>query len=158
MASYENEKNSSESSRQGGMSEQDRIDTIQRSDNPFATPGVQTPNTLTPRESHQNFRSDASSGSASGIRNANDFNYFRSRRVKKGEIERPWLEKKDPRQKWVTIIPIIGLVVGLIVTGILIWDGVRSVAVNKYCEVFSDDFKSWNDKVWTKEIEVGGYG
>jgi hypothetical protein len=158
MAAYENEKSSSESSRQGAASEQDRIDIISRSDNPFATPGIQTPNTLTPSQSHQNFRSEFSGASASGIRNNGDYNYFRSRRVKKGEVERPWLEKKDPRQKWVTIIPIIGIVVGFIVVGILIWDGVASVAVHKYCPVLDDDFKSWNDKVWTKEVEVGGYG
>jgi hypothetical protein len=158
MASYENEKSSSESSRQGGASDQDRIDTISRSDNPFATPGVQTPNTLTPSQSHQNFRPEFSGASASGIRNNPEFNYFRSRRVKKGEIERPWLEKKDPRKKWITIIPLIGIFVGLCVVGVLIWDGVSSVAVHKYCEVLNDDFSSWNDKVWTKEVEVGGYG
>lgn len=57
-----------------------------------------------------------------------------------------------------TIIPILGLLVGLAVSGLLIWDGLRSVVNHKYCEVFSDDFSSWNDKVWTKEVEVGGYG
>jgi hypothetical protein len=136
----------------------DRIDTVPRNDNPFATPNVMTPNTLSPRESHQNFHSDSYNASTTGARNANDYNYFRSRRVKKGEVERPWLDRKDSREKWVTIIPVLGLVIGVIITGILIWDGVRSVAVHKYCEVFTDDFSTWNDKVWTKEVEVGGYG
>lgn len=147
MASFNNEK-------YGGEVEQDRIEPH----NPFATPGGATPNELTPRGSHQNSRSASRDGSSTGYRGGNDFNYFRSRRVKKGEVEKPWLERKDPREKWVTIIPIAGLVLGLIVTGILIWDGVRSVAVHKYCPVYEDNFSSWNDKVWTKESEVGGYG
>lgn len=126
--------------------------------NPFATPGAQTPNTLTPHGSHRNSRSASRDGSSTGFRGGNEHNYFRSRRVKKGDVEKPWLDRKDPREKWVTIIPIGGLVLGLIVVGILIWDGIRTVAVHKYCEVYTDDFSSWNDKVWSKEVEVGGFG
>lgn len=147
MAFFNNEKFASEP-------EGDRIEPH----NPFATPGAQTPNTLTPRASHHNSRSASRDGSSTGYRGGNDYNYFRSRRVKKGEVEKPWLDRKDPREKWVTIIPIAGLVLGIIITGILIWDGIRTVAVHKYCEVYTDDFSSWNDKVWTKEVEVGGYG
>lgn len=146
MASFGNEKHSSET-------DADRIEPH----NPFATPGAQTPNTLTPRGSHQNSRSASRDGSSTGYR-GNDASYFRSRRVKKGEVEKPWLDRKDPREKWVTIIPIAGLVLGIIITGILIWDGIRSVAVHKYCPVYTDDFSSWNSDVWTKEVEVGGFG
>lgn len=147
MASFINEKYS-------GEVDNDHIEPH----NPFATPGAATPNTLSPRGSHQNSRSVSRDGSSTGYRGGNDSNYFRSRRVKKGDVEKPWLDKKDPREKWVTIIPIIGLAVGLIVTGILIWDGIRGVAVHKYCQILSDDFSSWNDTLWTKEVEVGGYG
>lgn len=85
-------------------------------------------------------------------------NYFRSRRIKKGELERPWLNQKDPREKWVTIIPIIGFLCGLAVAGLLIWMGLWTVVDHNYCAVLDEDFSSWNDKVWTKEVEVGGYG
>jgi hypothetical protein len=84
--------------------------------------------------------------------------YFRSRRVKASEVERPWLNDKHPRAKWVEAFPWIGLALGLIVTGILIWDGMRSVARHNYCEVLNDNFTSWNSNVWTKEVEVGGFG
>jgi hypothetical protein len=84
--------------------------------------------------------------------------YFKSRRIKKGEIERPWLDHKDPREKWVTIIPIVGLVLGLMVSAALIWLGIRSVITHNYCQVLDDDFSFWDDSVWTKEMEVGGYG
>lgn len=85
--------------------------------------------------------------------------YFHSRRVKKGTVERPWLHKKDPREKWVTIIPVIGMFVGLVVTGILVWDGLRSVVNHKYCPVLMEDFSNGIDpKIWTQEAEVGGFG
>lgn len=99
----------------------------------------------------------ASSGATSGYQYPRG-EYFRSRRVKKGEIEKPWLKKKDPREKWVTIFPLLGLFIGLCITGVLIWDGVRSVAQHKYCTVLDENFSSWNNKIWTKEVEVGGYG
>lgn len=85
--------------------------------------------------------------------------FFHSRRVQPGDIEKPWLDKKDPKEKWLTILPILGLVVGLGLAAFLIWDGVRSVAHHRYCPVLDEDFASGLDpKVWTKEVEVGGYG
>jgi len=85
--------------------------------------------------------------------------YFHSRRVKKGEIERPWTKTKDPREKWVTIIPLVGLLIGFGLTGFLLWDGLRSVVTHTYCPVYFDDFSNgFNDKVWTKRAEVGGFG
>lgn len=85
--------------------------------------------------------------------------YFHSRRVKKGEVERPWTKYKDPREKWVTIIPLIGLFVGVAIAGFLIWDGLRTVVKHSYCSVLDEDFSNGlNSKIWQKEAEVGGYG
>jgi len=85
--------------------------------------------------------------------------YFHSRRVKKGEVERPWMDKKDPREKWVTIIPLIGLFVGFALAGFLVWDGLRTVVNHVYCPVLDEHWSGgFNDKVWTKEAEVGGFG
>ncbi|KAI1087918.1 glycoside hydrolase family 16 protein [Rostrohypoxylon terebratum] len=84
--------------------------------------------------------------------------YFHSRRIKKGELEKPWLDKKDPKEKWVTIIPILGILVGLGISGFLVWDGIRSVVKHNYCLVLEDSFATFNDAVWTKEVQVGGFG
>lgn len=86
--------------------------------------------------------------------------YFHSRRVKKGEVERPWTKTKDPREKWVTIIPIIGLVLGLALAGFLVYDGLSTVVNHTYCAVLDEDFSSGtlDSRVWQKEAEVGGYG
>ena len=86
--------------------------------------------------------------------------YFHSRRIQKGTTAKPWLENKDPREKWVTIIPLIGLGLGICVVGLLIWNGLSSVVSHKYCPVLMEDFSSGtlDDNVWTKEVQVSGYG
>ncbi|KAI5851551.1 concanavalin A-like lectin/glucanase domain-containing protein [Morchella snyderi] len=85
--------------------------------------------------------------------------YFHSRRVKKGEVSQPWLAKKDPREKWVTIIPCIGLFFGLGIAGILIWHGVSSVVNHKYCPVLMEDWSNgFREEIWSREVQVGGYG
>ncbi|MCJ1436639.1 hypothetical protein MMC27_006019 [Xylographa pallens] len=85
--------------------------------------------------------------------------YFHSRRVKKGDVERPWMNKKDPREKWVTIIPIIGIVIGFALAAFLIFDGLQTVVNHTYCPVLDENWsEGFNSKVWTKEVEVGGFG
>lgn len=84
--------------------------------------------------------------------------YFKSRRLRKEQIEQPWLKHTDPRTKWVTIIPLAGFILGLIAAGLMIFQGLRSVVNHRYCPVLIEDFASWNESVWSKEVEVGGFG
>ncbi|OCK74991.1 glycoside hydrolase family 16 protein [Lepidopterella palustris CBS 459.81] len=113
--------------------------------NPFATPYGSMPGSAT--------------GSSTALQTMKQPRFFHSRRVKKGSIERPWMNRKDPKEKWVTIIPLLGIFIGLAVSGVLIWDGLRTVVNHKYCEVLNEDFsEGLNPKIWTKEVEVGGYG
>lgn len=86
--------------------------------------------------------------------------YFHSRRVRKGEVDKPWLTKKDPREKWVTIIPCIGLALGLALAAFLVFDGLKTVVHHDYCPVLDiSDFSGGLDpNVWTKEVEAGGFG
>ncbi|KAF4962185.1 hypothetical protein FSARC_9700 [Fusarium sarcochroum] len=101
------------------------------------------------------YESSAGSGTQVDERNR----YFHSRRVRPGEVEKPWLEKTNPKEKWVTILPILAILIGLVGSGFLVWDGIRSVVKNKYCSVMDEDFsQGLNPNVWTKEVEVGGYG
>ncbi|KAL9583005.1 MAG: hypothetical protein Q9212_002969 [Teloschistes hypoglaucus] len=102
---------------------------------------------------------NASSSALNIHQQAQQQKYFHSRRVKKGEIERPWLDRKDPREKWVTIIPLIGLALGFAFAGFLIYDGMKTVVKHDYCSILDDDFSGgFNTDVWTKESEVGGFG
>jgi hypothetical protein len=121
--------------------------------NPFQSPDVSRP--------------PSSFGSSSGIaaaapRAPNDPSagprYFHSRRVKKGEIEKPWLDNKDSREKFVTILPVLGVLIGLGLAGFLVWDGINSVVKHNYCMVLDDSFDTFNTDIWTKEVQVGGFG
>lgn len=120
-------------------------DQLHQRPNPFSTPN------------HSNRGSTAASTTA--LHQIPQPKYFHSRRVKRGTVERPWLDKKDPKDKWITIIPLIGIFAGLGIAGLLVWDGLRSVVNHVYCPVLEEDFsRGINDKVWFKEVEVGGFG
>ncbi|EON68776.1 hypothetical protein W97_08034 [Coniosporium apollinis CBS 100218] len=126
-----------------GTPDSDTITPVARI-NPFATPYGSMPASRT--------------GSTTGLQ-LPEQRYFHSRRMKKGTVERPWMDRKDPKEKWVTIIPLLGIFFGLAITGVLIWDGLRTVVNHVYCPVLDEDFSGGlNSAVWTKEAEVGGFG
>ncbi|EJT70769.1 beta-1,3-glucan-binding protein [Gaeumannomyces tritici R3-111a-1] len=115
--------------------------------NPFGTPSGSRP--------------ESTVGSASGINRFEERaqRYFQSRRVRKGEVEKPWLAKTDPKEKWVTILPILGILVGLGISGFLVWDGLRSVVHHKYKLVLDENFsQGLRSEIWKKEVTVGGFG
>lgn len=85
--------------------------------------------------------------------------YFHSRRIRPGEVEKPWLNKIDSKEKWVTIMPLMAIGFGLILSGLLVWEGLRSVVHHKFCLVLDEDWSNGIDPtIWTKEVEVGGFG
>lgn len=84
--------------------------------------------------------------------------YFRSRRIQKGTIDRPELHEKDPRVIWMTLLPLLGFLLGFGIIGVLSWSGYASVTNHAYCEVFIDDFSGgFNTSIWTKQVETGGF-
>ncbi|KAI5778693.1 concanavalin A-like lectin/glucanase domain-containing protein [Geopyxis carbonaria] len=131
-----------------------------------ATPvGAQFGDSITPVGATTPYASssrDSAPGSTSGFSAPNlnvPSRFFHSRRVKKGDVPKPWLDNKDPREKWVTIIPCIGILIGVAVCGILIWEGLSSVVNHKYCPVLIEDWsKGFDESIWTREVEVGGFG
>ena len=127
-----------------GTPDSDEIKSAPRT-NPFASPyGSMPPSAV---------------GSSTALQSLPPQRYFHSRRIKKGEIERPWLDRKDPKEKWVTIIPLIGIFVGLALAGFFIYEGLQTVSNHVYCPVMDDDFSGGLDqKIWLKEVETGGYG
>lgn len=131
-----------------------------------ATSGAPTTRSSLEINSHQNPFATGSANTAQTSR-ATSFQgprptqkYFRSRRVAKGDYPKPWLtQKKDPREKWTCIIPMIGIALGLCVVGGLIYLGISGIQPQSYCPVLDDDFSGGlNSKVWTKEVEVDGFG
>lgn len=97
--------------------------------------------------------------STTGFAHSNEPRYFHSRRVKKGEVEKPWLTKKDPMEKWVKVLPITGILLGVLLSIFIVWEGLQSVTNHKYCIIYDEDFANGLDTtIWEKEVEVGGYG
>lgn len=130
------------------VAQRDSINPAPRGQNPFASPFASA-----------SASRNASSSAVNLHQQQQQQKYFHSRRVRKGEIERPWLDKKDPREKWVTIIPLIGLALGFAFAAFLVYDGLKTVVNHEYCPVLDEDFSGGLDaKVWTKEAEVGGFG
>lgn len=97
--------------------------------------------------------------STTGFANPNEPRYFHSRRVRKGEVEKPWMNKKDPKERIIYWIPIVGIVIGVIAAGVIVWDGLTTVTNYNYCSILDEDFTNGLDStIWSKEVEVGGYG
>ncbi|KAF2636440.1 concanavalin A-like lectin/glucanase [Massarina eburnea CBS 473.64] len=136
-----------------------------KQENNARTPASNTPaasNTASKDNSRRPSAVGADAARASGAkvrpRPRND-RFFTTRRITRGEAVKPWLQNRDPREKWVTIIPIMGVVAGLILGGFLVWDGLRSVTNYRYCTVLDENFSNGLDgTIWQKEVEVGGYG
>ena len=85
--------------------------------------------------------------------------YFRSRRVRKEDVQQPWKSQKDPREKWVTIIPLIGLGLGFVLAGFLVFTGLQSIVNHQYELILDEDWsKGVNPAVWQQESNVGGFG
>lgn len=118
--------------------------------NPFATPLGSAPNTFP----------GSRFGSSTALQtNLGPSTYFKSRRIKKGEQERPWLDKKDPREKWVWIIPTIGIAIGFGLMAVQVWLGLQRISKHNYCAVLDESWATGLDEdVWTREAEVGGFG
>jgi hypothetical protein len=120
-------------------------------------------NPTNPFGSPEQSRPPSSFGSSSALARfegaAGGQRYFHSRRVRKGEVEKPWTKHADPKEKWVTILPILGIIVGLGISGFLVWDGIRSVVHHNYCPVLLETWENgFDERIWTKEVQVNGFG
>lgn len=141
------------------VNEDDRIEVIPPSKEDSEAEKPQSTKSSTPLPSGRSDDSNLSPNfDATIFQAAPRREYFKSRLIDKNKIERPWLKKRVAREHLINALPVIGFLLGLAFSALLVWDGIRSVAVHKYCEVYSDNFTTWNSSVWTKEVEVGGFG
>ncbi|CAK7274279.1 hypothetical protein SEPCBS119000_006087 [Sporothrix epigloea] len=127
--------------------------------NPAAPEEVTAPPGLDADMYSNTFRSKPVLEAAFTHFDAQSYRYFHSRRLGKDQAIKPWLNHRHPKEKWVTILPLMGIVLGLAISGILVWDGLKSVVRHKYCLVLSDDFsQGFRSELWTKEVQLGGFG
>lgn len=68
--------------------------------------------------------------------------------------------KKVPNEKYLWIFPVSGLVLGVCLTSLIIYLKLSGLSVHKFCPVLDEVFSggSLDPKIWTKEVECGGFG
>ncbi|TFY58030.1 hypothetical protein EVJ58_g6670 [Rhodofomes roseus] len=76
-----------------------------------------------------------------------------------GEIEKPWTSDKDVYVRiswWVTLaVAMIGVIGG----AIRCYFGWRDVPrVGNLCLIMQDDFNTFDQNIWTRDVEMGGFG
>lgn len=57
--------------------------------------------------------------------------------------------------------PLSGIALGIALVGLEVWQGMSTVTNNKYCSIYDLDFGAGgtlDPNIWTKEIQVGGFG
>lgn len=144
--------------------------------NPFDTPLSPTPNrtpyrtpnrsrrpSLSDRPSFGEFMGGSDYTGRSSARVGAGNTFFRSRRIRKEDLQTPREANthKDPKAKWTWILPLIGMGIGLAISGVLIYLALRQVgSSHNYCSVLNEDFSSGklNPNIWTIERQVGGFG
>ncbi|OZJ02270.1 hypothetical protein BZG36_05155 [Bifiguratus adelaidae] len=72
--------------------------------------------------------------------------------------DKPWLKKKRPGERWLTIIPVTGIIIAFAVGGVICYLGIATTPKKKYCLVLDDDFSTMNTSIWSHEIQLGGFG
>lgn len=128
--------------------ENSRAQTPVSNSNPFATPPYSRP--------------ASTIGARSGFQYAEvpGTGYFRSRRVRKADAVPLPDKKKSKKEALLWGFPLGGLLLGLGLTGLIIYLKIASITHHKYCSVLSEDFSSGtlDPNIWTKEVQVGGFG
>jgi hypothetical protein len=76
--------------------------------------------------------------------------------------DKPWMTKKEPRQRisyWLTLSMVV---IGIACSAIVIyfgWIGVRQIKDDQLCLVLEDNFNSLDlTSTWTRDVELGGFG
>ncbi|OZJ06117.1 hypothetical protein BZG36_01050 [Bifiguratus adelaidae] len=72
--------------------------------------------------------------------------------------DKPWLASKHPGERWLTIIPLTGILLAIAVSGVICYLGIATIPKNTYCLVLEDNFSTLNTSIWSHEIQLGGFG
>lgn len=78
-----------------------------------------------------------------------------------GPLPKPWLAVPDPRVRTSWWITVLLMLLGVGLSGFLVFNGVRTLPrVGSVCLVLDENFDSaaLDTGVWTREVDMGGFG
>ena len=78
-------------------------------------------------------------------------------------LQDPWIKEKESRVRWSWWLTFLMCWIGVGCSGIVIyfgWTGVHQILDSDLCLVLDDEFNSGSldTSVWTRDIELGGFG
>ena len=82
---------------------------------------------------------------------------------KLSDEDKPWIKEKESRVRWSWWLTFLMCWIGVGCSGIVIyfgWTGVHQILDSDLCLVLDDEFNSGSldTSVWTRDIELGGFG
>lgn len=147
------------------MQQKTGSNTITEEGSPFQDPILPSPRRPFTNDSNNSSQRGGSSGrsSAAGFNllGRGTKNDFHSRSIDKtNEIPKPWTSKKDSRKKWHTLLPLIGVFIGICFSALECRQGWKSAINKNYCLLYEEDFVGGrlDDNMWIEEISVVGSG
>lgn len=81
-------------------------------------------------------------------------------RLLKAPIPKPWLESRDPRERWAVIIPYIGIGIAFLGMLAIASLGYFQTPHHKFCLILDEQFSTptLDPKTWETEVQLGGFG
>lgn len=83
---------------------------------------------------------------------------FRSRIVNHREVNVISHQKRTRSETTALWIPRVGLFLSLLIVFGYTYTGWTAWETNKFCLIMEDDFQTFNESIWTRELEAGGFG
>lgn len=74
-------------------------------------------------------------------------------------IEKPWLNDLSVKKLWrFNLMFCIAFVLGLGIIAAQVYFAYKSITNHDYAEVLIENFEIFNESVWTREVQIGGFG
>ncbi|ORY82429.1 concanavalin A-like lectin/glucanase domain-containing protein [Protomyces lactucae-debilis] len=74
-------------------------------------------------------------------------------------FRKPWLAQRETRMERLAVwIPRASVILAAVIIAVFAYGGYNDYETRSFCLVFEDSFDSFDETVWQREVELGGYG